>query len=108
LLAVLCVLHRRALQVEVLRIDRLLIEDLIEFGTQVFHPVVPLGAGTVIAQCFNVDHASYIGRPSTVVLLPNDAALVIDDVGATTKGINGRGFVGKEIITNGASFLHTI
>src|SRR5262245_49078437 len=44
LLAILRMLHGRALQVEVLRIDRLLVEELIEFGTQVFHPVVPLGA----------------------------------------------------------------
>ena len=52
----------------------------------------------MIAQCFNVDHASHVGRTSAVVLLPDDTALVIDDVGATTKGVDGRRFFGKEIV----------
>src|SRR5213075_3416491 len=44
LLAVLGVLHRLALEVEVLRVDRLLVEDLVELGAEILDPVVPLGA----------------------------------------------------------------
>jgi hypothetical protein len=54
LLAVLRVLHGRALQVEVLGIDGLFIEELREFSTQVFHPVVPLRPGAMITQRFDV------------------------------------------------------
>src|SRR5436305_239191 len=48
LFAVLSVLHWLAIQVEVLRVNGLLVEELVEFGAQVFHPVVPLCAGAVV------------------------------------------------------------
>src|SRR5208337_1321245 len=38
-----------AVEIEVLRIDRLLVDRLINLGAQVFHPVVPLRAGPVIS-----------------------------------------------------------
>src|SRR5881296_2155326 len=49
LLAVLGVLHRLALEVEVLRVDRLLVEDLVELGAEILDPVVPLGARAMVA-----------------------------------------------------------
>jgi len=61
LLTVLGMLHRFTIQVHVLGIDGLLIQHLVEFGTQVFHPVVPLGTSAVIAQRLNVNHSTNIG-----------------------------------------------
>src|SRR5438132_5491833 len=80
LLAVLGVLHRRALEVEVLRVDGLRVEDLVELGPDVLEPVVPLGARAVVAQRLDVDHARDVRRAGTVVLLADDPALVVDDV----------------------------
>src|SRR5262245_1918837 len=79
LLAILLVLHRRALEIEVLRIDRLVVEDLVQLGAQVLHPVVPLRAGAVIAQRLDVDHAADVRRAGAVVLATDDAPLVVDD-----------------------------
>src|SRR4030095_10022735 len=69
LVAVLSVLHRRPLEVEILRIDGLLVEELIELGPEVLHPVVPLGPRPVVAECLDVDDASDVG-PARAVLLP--------------------------------------
>ena len=91
-------LHRFTIQVHVLRIDGLLIQHLVEFGTQVFHPVVPLGTSAVIAQRLNVNHSTNIGRASAVVLASDNLTFVIDDEGTSTKGINRRAFFWKEII----------
>src|SRR5580765_3466531 len=55
LLPVLGMLHRRPLEIEVLGVDRLLVEQLVELGAQVLHPVVPLGAGPMVAQGLDVD-----------------------------------------------------
>src|SRR2546425_8831125 len=79
LLAVLGVLHGLALEVEVLRVDRLLVEDLVELGAEVLHPVVPLGTGAMVAQRLDVDHAADVGRTGAVVLASDDLALVVDD-----------------------------
>src|SRR3990170_8068375 len=68
LLPVLGVLHGRPLQVEVLRVDRLLVHDLVELGAQVLHPVVPLGPGAMVAHRLDVDDASHVGRAGAVVL----------------------------------------
>src|SRR5213593_175622 len=62
LLAVLRVLHGLALEIEVLRIDRLLVEELVELGAEVLHPVVPLGARAMVTQGLDVDHAADVGR----------------------------------------------
>ena len=43
-------LHRRTLEVEVLRVDRLLVEDLVELGAEVLEPVIPLGPRAVIPE----------------------------------------------------------
>src|SRR6266478_2982127 len=79
LLAVLGVLHRLALEIEVLRIDRLLVEELVELGAEILDPVVPLGTGAMVAQRLDVDHAADVGRTGAVVLPPDDLALVVDD-----------------------------
>src|SRR5262249_60637837 len=69
LLAVLGVLHGLTLEIEVLRIDRLLVEQLVEFGAEVLHPVVPLGARAMITQRLHVDHTPHVCA-SGAVLLP--------------------------------------
>ncbi len=89
LLAVLGVLHRFAIQVQVFGIDGLLVEQLVEFGTQVFHPVVPLRTRTMVAHCLDIDHAADVGRASAVVLPTNDLPFVVDDEGAPAKCIDG-------------------
>src|SRR2546425_2603008 len=98
LLAVLGVLHRRALEIEVLGIDRLLVEQLVELGTEVLHPVVPLGAGPVVAQRLDVDHAAHVRRAGAVVLAADDAALVVDDERAPAEGVDGRRLLGEEVV----------
>src|SRR5205814_565243 len=93
LLAVLGVLHRRALEVEVLRVDGLRVEDLVELGPDVLEPVVPLGARAVVAQRLDVDHARDVRRAGAVVLPADDPALVVDDVRAAAEGVDGRGLL---------------
>src|SRR5947209_12750716 len=98
LLPVLGVLHRRALEVEVLRVDGLRVEDLVELGPDVLEPVVPLGARAVVAQRLDVDHARDVRRAGTVVLLADDPALVVDDVRAAAEGVDGRRLLGEEVV----------
>src|SRR5579875_2530722 len=56
LLAILGMLHGFAIQVQVFGINRLLVEHLIQFGAYIFEPVIPLGAGAMVAQGLNIDH----------------------------------------------------
>src|SRR5262245_16026639 len=56
LVPVLLVFHRRSLEVQVLRVDRLLVQELIELGPQVLHPVVLLRPRPVVAERLDVDH----------------------------------------------------
>src|SRR5262249_21129242 len=86
LLAVLRVLHRRALEIEVLRVDRPVVEDLVELGPEIFQPVVPLRAGAVIPEGLDVDHAADVGRAGAVVLASDDSPLVVDDERAPAEG----------------------
>ena len=105
LLMILRVLHRLALEIEILGINRLLIEKLIELRAQVLEPVIPLRPGAVIAQGFDVNDAADIGRACPVVLAADDASLVVDDEGPAAEGIDGRilstsfagGFVGAYV-----------
>src|SRR5579884_3196292 len=60
LLAVLSMLHRLTLQVEIFGIDRLLIEQLVKLGAQIFKPVIPLCSRSMVAQSLDIDHASHI------------------------------------------------
>ena len=62
LLPVFSMLHGLTIEVEVLGIDRLLVEQLVEFGAQVFEPVIPLSPGAMVAQSFNINDAANIGR----------------------------------------------
>src|SRR2546425_10516385 len=87
LLAVLGVLHRRALEVEVLRGHGLRVEHLVELGPDVLEPVVPLGARAVVTQRLDVDHPRDVRRAGTIVLLADDPALVVEI---------GRASLGKE------------
>src|SRR5215510_14274523 len=98
LLAVLGVLHGLTLEIEVLRIDRLLVEKLVELGAEVLHPVVPLGARAMITQRFDVDHTPHVGGSGAVVLPPDDLALVVDDEGAAAERVDGRRLLRKEVV----------
>src|ERR1700693_6088833 len=98
LLLILGVLHGHAIEVEILGIDRLLVDDLIELGAQVFHPVVPLGARAMVAQRLDIDHPAHVTRAAAVFQLAHFLPLVIEDVGAPAKGIDGRGVFGKKEI----------
>src|SRR5712691_4757837 len=55
LLSIFSMLHWFAVQIEILRVDGLLIEQLVEFGPQILEPVIPLGACPVIAQRFYIN-----------------------------------------------------
>src|SRR6266700_6097503 len=54
LLAIFSVFHGFTVQVEVFGIDGLLVEELVQLGTQVFHPVVPLGTRAVVSQSLDI------------------------------------------------------
>src|SRR5258708_18234062 len=109
-LTVLGVLYWCAFEVEVFGINGLLVEELVEFGAQVLHPVVPLCACAVVAQRFDVNYSSNIGRPGTIVLPTYNLALVIDDEGAPTEGIDWRRFFREQIICPhvGSHHVHVI
>src|SRR5205814_916778 len=98
LLAVLGVLHRRALEVEVLRVDRPLVEDLVELGPEVLQPVVPLRPGPVVAERLDVDDAADVRGARPVVLAADDAALVVDDEGPAAEGVDGRRLLWEEVV----------
>src|SRR5207245_8575429 len=98
LLAIFSVLHRFTIQIEVLRINRLFVEQLVQLGAQVFHPVVPLGTRAVVSQSLDIDDSTHIGRTSAVFLATDDLAFVVDNKGAPTEGIDGGIFFRMEII----------
>src|SRR6266404_5359215 len=96
--AVLGVLHRRALEVQVLGIDRLVVHDLVELRAKVLHPIVPLRARAVVAQRFDVDDAAHVRRAGAVVLLADDPALVVVNDTATAEGVDGRVLLGEQVV----------
>src|SRR6266700_3579147 len=56
------------IEVEVLRVDRPLVDQLILLGGQVLDPVVPLGTGAEPAQRLDVDGAVDPGRAAAVIV----------------------------------------
>src|SRR5262249_44936326 len=88
LLEVLSVLHGLAVHIEVLGVDWVFVDDLIELGTKVLHPVIPLCAGPMVAQGFRVNHPGDIAGASAVFELADFLSLVIEDVGAAAEGID--------------------
>src|SRR5262245_25058858 len=96
LVAILLVLHRGALQIEVLRIDRFLVKQLVQLRAQVLHPVVPLRAGAMVAERLDVDHAAHVRGAGAVVLAAHDAPLVVDDERAPAEGVDRRGLLREQ------------
>src|SRR5215217_5045592 len=88
LLAVLRVLHGRPIEVQIFRIDWLLVEQLIELGPQILQPVVPLRPRAVIAQSFDVDHPGDVRRAGAILLPTDDLAFVVDDERSSTEGVD--------------------
>src|ERR1700730_6747134 len=79
LLAILAMLHRLALEVQVLRINRFLVKHLVKLGAQVLHPVVPLRALTMVPQRLDIDDAADIGCDAAVILAPYNLPAIVDD-----------------------------
>src|SRR4030095_12890982 len=98
LVAVLGVLHRRALEVEVLGIDRLLVEQLVQLGPDVLEPVVPLSARPVVAERLDVDDAGDVGGAGAVVLTAHDPALVVDDERSPAERVDRGRLLGEEVV----------
>jgi len=90
--------HRCAFQVEIFRINRLLVQDLVQLCTEILHPVVPLGAGAMVAQGLNVDDSRDVARATAVFELANLLPFVIENVRAAAERVNGRGFFREEVI----------
>src|SRR6266851_10296586 len=109
-LFVLGVFHRLALEIQILGIDRFLIDDLAELRAEVFHPVVPLGAGAMIAQGLDVNHAGHITRTSAVFQLSDLLTLIVEDVGAAPEGINRCRLFGEKVIRSeiGRDDIHVV
>src|SRR5260370_2414816 len=77
--AVLGVLHRRALEVQVLGIDRLVVHDLVELRAEGLHPGVPLRARAVGAQPLYFDDAADVRGARALVPPAAAPALVVHD-----------------------------
>src|SRR5262245_43224231 len=75
---VLLVPVRGAIEVEILRIDRLLVDQLILLCGLVLDPVVPLGSGAEPAQRFDVDCPCDPGRSAPVVVPADNLAAIVD------------------------------
>src|SRR5262249_7911782 len=84
------VLHRRAVQVQSLRIDRLLVDELVLLGHEILHPVVPLRAGAEVAQRLDVDGADDVRRRARVLVPPDEVPLVVADHVAAAEGVDRR------------------
>src|ERR1700722_12790474 len=88
LAAVLLVVVRRAVEVQVLGVDGLLVDELVLLGGEVLDPVVPLRAGPEVAQCRHVDGPGDPGGPGAVVVPPDDLAAVVDHRRAAAEGVD--------------------
>src|ERR1700683_1271144 len=73
-----------AVQVQVLRVDRGLVDDLVLLGGEVLGPVVPLGTGPELAQRLHVHGPGHPGGPAAVVVPDDDLAPVVYHGGAVT------------------------
>src|SRR5690242_11905866 len=69
---VLGMLAGNRLGVEILGVDRLLVDDLRQLGADVLRPVGDLRIGPVVAQSLDVDHAGDEGRAVGIELLADD------------------------------------
>src|SRR6266849_9472140 len=110
LLLILGVLHGRAVEVEGFGVDRLFVDNLVELSAQVFHPVVPLGARTVVAQRLDVNHPGDVARPSAVLQLPHFLSFVIENVGPAAEGIDRSRVFGEQEIRPqiGSDDIHVV
>src|ERR1700739_2495516 len=75
-------------EVAVLWIDRLLVDDLREFGAHVLEPVGHLRGFAVMAQRLDVDDAGDEGRAVGVALLADELAAIVDDHRLAAAGID--------------------
>jgi hypothetical protein len=76
------------LGVEVGRVDRLLVDHLVQLGAQVLHPVGPLAAGAVQPHRFDVDHACDVARAAAVLVPADDPAAVVEDEAPAAEGVD--------------------
>src|ERR1700693_4395198 len=88
-LAILAMLHRRALKIQVLRVNRILVQKLIKLGAQILHPVVPGSALAMMPQRLDIDDTRDISRNSAVILTPYDLPAIIDDERIPAERIDG-------------------
>jgi hypothetical protein len=95
------VIEGGAIGVEVGRIDRLLVDHLVQLGAQVLHPVRPLAAGAVQAQRLDVDHARHVARPAAVLVLADDAAAIVEDEVAPAERVDRPRRVGRQEVRAG-------
>src|SRR6185437_6327853 len=87
LFAVFLMLHRRAIEVEVFGVDRLLVQYLVKLGAQIFHPVVPLRVAAMVAQRLDIYYPGNISGSSAVFLPANDLPAMIDDKRAAAESV---------------------
>jgi hypothetical protein len=77
-------------EIEVLRIDRLLVDDLGQFGADVLGPVCHLRRLAMVAQRLDVDDAGNKSRAVRVALLSDDRAAVVHDHRLAATGVDRR------------------
>src|SRR5215471_18554036 len=85
---VLLVVVRGAVQVEVLRVDRVFVDELVLLGGQVLDPVVPLGAGPELTQRLDVYGPGHPRRAAAVVVPADDLAPVVDHRGPAAERVD--------------------
>jgi len=98
LAAIVVVSVRGAVEIEVLRVDRLFVDQLVLLGGEVFEPVVPLRVGAELAQRVYVDRSRDPGGSGAVVVPPDNLPAVVDNERAAAERIDGDVGVGVQVI----------
>src|SRR5262249_43713744 len=75
---VLLVPVRGPVKIEVLGVDRRLVDELVLLGGQVLDPVVPLRLRAEPAERFDVDGPGHPAGPAALVLPPDDLPSIVD------------------------------
>src|SRR6516225_10132272 len=85
-------------EIEVLRIDRLLVDDLGQLGTDVLGPVRYLRRLAMMPQRLDVDYPGDEGRAVRVALLADNRTAIVDDHRLPAAGVDRGLAVGVEVI----------
>src|SRR5215469_11877587 len=98
LAAVVGVVVRRPVEIQVLGVDGALVNQLVLLRGEVLEPVVPLRRRPEPAQRLHVDGAGHPGRPGAVGVPPDDLPAVVDDRRSASECVDRHVGVGMQVI----------